>query len=343
MTIAVICVTAVLPLILQVHWRAGGDVESAQPEVAVIERTGVLLSRGVSPYQSWLDHGQLINPVPGKPSWFAMFPYLPLMAAFGLPAAWTHATPAVSDARLSLTLVTFAVSALALRWALVPSATKVRLAQVLLALPTGALFLATGGDDMPVLAFLALGLVGLTRGHWLMAGIGFGVAAALKLTAWPLTLTILSLGAVQRARQIRNTALLGGVIVAATVIPAIAVNPYAFLSNIVAYPFGFTVIPSPAASPLLGHVVSVLTPVPAHLFMAMSLLTCTVVIGIRVRNHWLLDQARAMLLVALLTLIALMTAPHTRAGYLIYPVNFLVWMQLFTHSSHGEFFKLRRR
>jgi hypothetical protein len=31
-------------------------------------------------------------------------------------------------------------------------------AQVLLALPTGALFLSTGGDDMPILALMLLGV-----------------------------------------------------------------------------------------------------------------------------------------------------------------------------------------
>ena len=73
---------------------------------------------------------------------------------------------------------------------------KIRVAQVLIALPTGALFLSTGGDDMPILALSLLGVAALQRRQTNLAGISLGLAAAMKLTAWPM-----AAGALLVARQ----------------------------------------------------------------------------------------------------------------------------------------------
>jgi len=53
-----------------------------------------------------------------------------------------------------MSLLTIAVGLIALQLFRAKREQKLRLAQVLFVLPTGALFLATGGDDMPILALM---------------------------------------------------------------------------------------------------------------------------------------------------------------------------------------------
>ena len=51
--------------------------------------------------------------------------------------------------------------------------------------------LATGGDDMPVVALMLLGLVALQRRRPVLAGLALGAASSLKFTAWPLVVLAL--------------------------------------------------------------------------------------------------------------------------------------------------------
>ena len=67
-----------------------------------------------------------------------------------------------------------------------PTGPRVLALQSMTVLPTAALPLATGGDDLPVAALLLLGLVLLQRRRPLWAGVALGVAASMKITAWPL-------------------------------------------------------------------------------------------------------------------------------------------------------------
>ena len=67
-----------------------------------------------------------------------------------------------------------------------PTDARFRAFQVLTVLPTAALPLATGGDDMPVVALMLLGLVALQRRRPVLAGLALGAASSLKFTAWPL-------------------------------------------------------------------------------------------------------------------------------------------------------------
>ena len=62
--------------------------------------------------------------------------------------------------------------------------------QVLVALPTGALAIVTGGDDLPVLATMLLGFVLAQRRQPVLSGVAMGLAGSLKLTAWPVLLLL---------------------------------------------------------------------------------------------------------------------------------------------------------
>ncbi len=108
------------------------------------------------------------------------------MGIFGLPSADRHGSEGLTDARIVMTLMTLFASGWALALLRLSRRQKIRVAQVLIALPTGALFLSTGGDDMPILALMLLGVAALQRRQTNLAGISIGIAAAMKLTAWPL-------------------------------------------------------------------------------------------------------------------------------------------------------------
>ena len=55
-------------------------------------------------------------------------------------------------------------------------------------LPTGALPMVTGGDDLPVLALLFLGLVLAAKRRPALAGLVLGLSGTLKFTSWPVIL-----------------------------------------------------------------------------------------------------------------------------------------------------------
>ena len=53
--------------------------------------------------------------------------------------------------------------------------------------------MVTGGDDLPVIALMVLGLALATRRRPISSGLAMGLAGTLKFTAWPLLL-LLALG-----------------------------------------------------------------------------------------------------------------------------------------------------
>lgn len=321
----VILAAAVLPLIVEVRWRHAGLTASAQPEVEVIERTGQLLSQGQSPYQSYYREGVLVHGVPGRPEWLSFFPYLPLMAVFGLPAAGVDVSTLLSDARVAMTVATMTVAVLALWCAPVLPGVKVRLAQILLALPTGAVFLATGGDDMPVLALMLLAVVAWQRGWWAVSATALGLAASLKLTAWPLALAVLAAGIVTGQRNARRTAGLTGLIVAAAVTPFVLRDPRAVMANVLAYPLGLTGASSPAASALPGHLLHLAAPDLTPMLLAAAVVVWGVVHARWLRRTWPPGLAQCLTLSGSGMLLLMCAAPATRFGYLIYPVNLAAW------------------
>ena len=327
---ALLIVTALgataLPLGLEAHWRGAGASGNAQPEVGVIERSGSALSHGQSPYHSYVDNGHLVDKVKGLPAFDSFFPYLPLMGVFGLPSAEDHRSRGLTDARILMTLFTVLVTCAALMLMRSGDDQRLRVAQFLLALPVGALFLATGGDDMPVLALCLLGVAGLQRRSTTLAGVSFGLAAALKLTAWPVVVGGLVVtwglsGWRAALRQLTWTAS----IVAVTVTPFAVRSPRAFLANVLAFPLGLAHVPSPAASDLPGHLITLWWPTLGH---ALGFVTFVVGGTFTVRwvmSRWPLAPESMLMLVGTIMAVAMSVASATRIGYLVYPVNLWLW------------------
>lgn len=328
----VLCALAVLgavvvPLALMAQWRQASPAGNyAQPEVMVIERAANLLYDGHDPYQAIWLHGRLQHEVANVPAYESYYPYFPLMSVFGAPATVTKHRTSLTDARVVMTLVTIGCLAGALVLLRLSGRHALRVTQILIALPTGAMFLATGGDDMPLLGLMLLGVAFLSRRRVHAAAIILGLSTAIKLTAWPMLLgaMLVARDGQGRARP-RTVALWAAVIVASTVVPYVVLNPATFLSNVVEFPLGLTHVVSPAASPLPGHLLTVLWAPLGHVLTPLTLVVGGYFLAKYLRGHWPLSLSRMLAVLALGTTVVILTASATRSGYVIYPLNFWLW------------------
>jgi hypothetical protein len=323
--------TVAIPLGLEARWRV------AQPEIGVIQRAGDNLSKDKNLYPTYDRHGKLIDPIEGIPSFESFFPYFPLMSVFGLPSAETHKTKGLTDPRIAMSLLTLLASGLALGLLRAPSKKKIRVAQSLLALPTGALFLSTGGDDMPILALTLLGVVALQRRQNNFAGISLGLAAAMKLTAWPMAFGALLVARDDKNRSawLRVAAWLVAVVVV-TVTPFAIRAPWAFMSNVFAFPLGLTSVASPAASALPGHVLTTLWAPAGHILAPVTFLVGGYFMAKYLRRHWPLTLPQLLAILSVVFLTMMCVASATRIGYLIYPLNFALWSWACTETVVPE-------
>lgn len=329
--VGLVLVGAVLvPLAMEVHWRTEQPTRGfAQPEVLVIERAASDLLKDGTPYQSYWRNGHLVNPVPHEAAYESFFPYFPLMSVFGLPHAAASTSSPLSDARVVMNIMTLVTGGAALLWLRASRRQKIRVAQFLFVLPTGALFLATGGDDMPILALSLLAVAALQRRANHVAGVSLGLAAAMKLTAWPL-----ALGALLVARDGRDATAWRRIltwlvaIMGVTILPFAVSSPFAFMSNVVAFPLGLAHVASPAASPLPGHLLTDVWAPVGHLLTPLTLLVGGYVGTRYARRHWPLNLSQLLAMLAVFSTALICVASATRAGYVIYPLNFALWSKV---------------
>ncbi len=302
----------------------------ATADPIVVARSAVLLLRHGNPY---LPAGELAT-------WQSYNPYLPAMTVFGLP--WSVGLRGViGDTRLWLTAASAVLFAVAFwmgaphraarcgacRRAVVWSAVFA-VASPLLALP-----LAVGITDPPVIALTCLALACVARSPRLpvVAGLAIGVACAMKATAWPALAVIAALlvardGGRVAARFAAVSVVTTAGLVAVTA-PGLLATPAALLQNTVLFPLGMTTHKTPAASPLLGHVLAD-TGRAGHL-AAVGLLVAAalaVAVSLVVRPPADVPAAARRLAVGLALLFLL--APATRFGYFAYPVALLGWSAL---------------
>ncbi|NNN19075.1 MAG: DUF2029 domain-containing protein, partial [Acidimicrobiaceae bacterium] len=188
---SLVFLTAVLvPLLAQILAQAGslGTIAHAQPEVLVIEAAGSRLLSGQALYPVIHTARLTVPSTSSVPLTNAFFPYLPGMALFGIGSALIHTPKALGDPRVGFVLITLVASGLAVVWRPKTQRSPMLAFQAMAILPTAALPLVTGGDDIPVVALMALGIVLLARQRWCWSGIVLGIAAILKFTAWPLVI-----------------------------------------------------------------------------------------------------------------------------------------------------------
>ncbi|MFF3097584.1 glycosyltransferase 87 family protein [Streptomyces cyaneofuscatus] len=294
----------VLPLVVLLA------LDRAQLEVEVVARSPALLLADGTPYAAH----------PLIPEDFT--PYLPGMAAFGLPEAVAGAGP-LTDPRLWMGAAFLAAFAYAL-----PTGTRREPLLWVTACPLVALPLAVGGVDLPVAGLMCLGLAEAARGRGGRAGLWLGLAAALKWTAWPalpVALALLAAGSAgDRRRAGPRCAFVALLTAAALVLPAAWRDPGAFHAHVIAFPLGLTDAVSSAASPLPGHLLA--THVPGGRPLALLLLAVSallVAVSLLLRPPATAPDAALRLAVGLLLAIAFL--PATRFGYLVHPLVLAVW------------------
>ena len=322
---AVFLAVAIVPLALETVWRShSGPGTHAQSEVIITEEAAQALVEGHNPYAKTYLRGPLAaRPVPTK----THLPYLPGMLVFGLPRTLDDASP-LTDARVWFAICSIVTLGIALGRSDALPAAKLRTAQVAVILPTGALLMATGGDDLPVLALMLLALVLLSdRPRW--AGLVCGLAAALKQTAWPL-IPFLLLAAPQR----RKVATGLGLVLLPVLIPFLVWDPGAFVEDAMKFPLGIGEGASAAGTPTLGSILAGALPggraVATVLFFAVVAATAG---WLFIRRPWPGPEGAARS-TAVVWLVAFVLAPAARFGYLVYPLSLFVWS--FTLSSERQ-------
>ncbi|MGN9908005.1 glycosyltransferase family 87 protein [Phytohabitans sp. LJ34] len=318
--------TALLPMVIQAVQRAGGRTDRAQEEVIVIEHGGQRLLDHGTPYLS----SDTIATLPPGEQLLGYLPYQPGMALFGLPRAiagdawWT-------DARIWFALVTIAALGLAIQL-LDRGPALLRALQIGTVLPLVPLTMATGGDDVPVLTLCLLALALCAARRYGAAGIAVGLAAALKLFAWPVVAVLLVHALTAGRPQVVRLAAGAIGLPALALLPAVLVDATAFVDNVIRFPLGEGVVTSPAQSPFPGYLIA--DNLPGGRVIAGALLAvAAVAIAVWLTRRPPRTAAAAATICGYGLLAAILLMPSTRFGYLLYPVAFLAWVPALRRPS----------
>jgi len=329
---AVFAASALVPLGMLVAQRAHGVAWSAQPEVDVVERMGRLLVQTGTPYTA----------VDTLARFQDYTPYLPAMAVFGLPRA-ELGDAGYTDVRLMFLTVSALLVALAVRLVR-PPRLPVRAVHLVAVLPATTLTVATGGDDLPVLALLVLCIACCHLGRAGAGGVAGGLALAMKLTAAPVLLVLAialhsatktnanktdatktdatKTDANRTERGGRRAAVFAGsalAVAAALVLPAALVSPAALVEHVIRFPAGLTGVESPAASPLPGYLLAHSGAAGRAAGLAL-LAVAAIAILVWVLRWPPRSAAQAAERAAVGLVVAMLLMPATRFGYLIYPL-----------------------
>jgi hypothetical protein len=295
----------------------------AQPEVAVIIRSAAMFVRQGTPYASPAA-------LAAAHSWHAYDPYLPALIVFGVPRAFVGGP--FSDPRIWFGAVFVATFGAAVR--ISRGLRPVWWTMLVAASPVVALPLAVGGDDLPVLGLMCLGLALASRGsrsQWpwaAAAGLALGLATAMKATAWP-AVAVVAVLLIARQGWRATTWFAAAVLGVALAIdgPAVTAHPAAALANTVLYPLGLANVASPAASLLPGHLLAS-TGAMGH----GAALVLMVLAGAGV-GAWMIvrpprDAYGTGWRLALGLALIFVLAPATRVGYFVYPLGLAAWLLL---------------
>ncbi|WP_424186048.1 glycosyltransferase family 87 protein [Actinokineospora sp. G85] len=286
----------------------------AQPEVWVIERSARALLAEGTPYLDLDTLGRAPHPDDYTP-------YGPSMTLFGFPRAVFGDHP-LTDSRVAFLVVS--VAALALAWRVLGKPrVPVGAAVLVAASPLTTLTLSVAGDDVAVLALVVLAAALAYRVAPAWAGLLCAVLVTMKLTAIPAAV-VLAVGVAARLGKRGLTAFLGSLVLGACAIsvPVLLVDPRSFVEHVINFPIGLGHAGSPASSPLPGHLIASLGPI-GHTAALVVLLTAAGAV-----TAWLLVRpprtaADALVRAATGLGAAILLAPATRWGYLVYPVVLL--------------------
>jgi hypothetical protein len=326
-------------------WMAAAG--RAQPEVGVIIRSAALLVHRGTPYESAAALATTHNPN-------AYDPYLPALIVFGLPRAMLGGG-VLTDPRVwfgAVFVVTFGAALAVLGRSRLGWWVAAVTASPIVAFP-----LSVGGDDLPVLGLLCLGLAvagaggrglpgprrralpdasgralpdarrrGLSWQCPVAAGVVLGMAAAMKPTAWPALVVALALIG---ARQGKRAAALFGLVATGTAVigdsALLMAAPGAVVANTIAFPLGMAKVASPAASVLPGRLIAATGPAGRWVAIALLVIAGAAVAASLVVRPPKDAHAAGWRLAIGITLMFLL-APASRYGYFVYPLGLAAWL-----------------
>jgi hypothetical protein len=311
---AMLCGAILFPLLWLIAHGFG------EPEVGVVATSANTLIHDGTPYRSTQALAATTNPNQYNP-------YLPLMAAFGVPQALLG-HELLTDPRVWFGAVFLATFAVALR--IGGARDSARWALLLTASPIIAFELCVGGTDVPMVAFMCLGFALLWReqGSYLItAGLALGVASAMKATAWPALIIAFALVYTRHGRRAAwRFAAVAVSVVLVIVGPFAALRPTALVKNTILFPLGLASVKSQADSPLLGHVLAQ-TGVLGHTIVVILLIGSGLAIAVSLVIRPPRDVPAATLRLVLGLSAMFVLAPSTRFGYFIYPAAMVLWLQ----------------
>jgi Glycosyltransferase family 87 len=320
LAIGVFAATALLPLAVAAQLRAEGDPgDHAQSEVIIVEEGAQALFDGRDPYAE----GYLDGPLSDRPLATQIhFPYMPGMLAFGVPRALGGHVP-WADARVWFTIFSVSVAVASVRRMPASAHARVRTFQVLFVLPTGALLLATGGTDIPVLALLLAACVLAQRGEAIGAGLVGGLALATKQTSL-LVLPFVALATAAGSERRRSLAI-SGLVGVGLAVPFAVWDFGAFVEDTVLFPLNVGHGASAAETPTVGSWLLDLFPAQRAVITALLVSVVGAVVVLLLVSGRGSSMSQACTRAAGAFLVAAALAPAARVGYLVYPVNLIAW------------------
>jgi hypothetical protein len=308
-----VCGAILVPLLWMV-WTGHGE-----PEVGVVATSAKTLIKHGTPYKS-----SQVLATTTDPNLYN--PYLPLMAAFGVPQALLGHGP-LTDPRVWFGIVFLVVFAFAL--SIAGAEDCIRWALLVTASPIIAFELCVGGTDVPMCAFMCLGFALLWRvgtRNLIAAGLALGIASSMKATAWPALIVAFALLYARDGKRAawRFTAVALSV-VAVIVGPFAVLRPGSLVKNTILFPLGLASVKSQAASPLLGHVLAQ-TGAVGHTVVVLLLIGSALAIAVSLVISPPRDVPAATIRLVIGLSAMFVLAPSTRFGYFIYPAALVLWL-----------------
>lgn len=330
LAVTVMAGAAVAPLVLAASGRSPGDRgATAQSEVLIVEEGATSLLHGRDPYAAAYDRGPLAGrPAPTR----THVPYPPGMLVFGVPKAVAGAGPG-TDARVWFLVVSLSVAIPALRRMRTDGDGRLLVFQVLFALPTGAMLIATGGHDLPVLAALLAGFVLLDAGRPVASGLAAGAALAMRQTSVLALPFLLAIAPREHRRRHLVAALLPPFVLT---VPFLLWDAGAFVEDVIRFPLGLGSGPSAARTPTLGRLLVDLAPAAGTtitIILVAAIVVATVAL-VAVRPPT--TVAGACVRAAGAYGAAFVLAPAARFGYVVYPLSLVAWAAAFSRGAGTE-------
>jgi hypothetical protein len=126
------------------------------------------------------------------------------------------------------------------------------------------------------------------------------------------------------------------VIMGPVVLPVALSNPSAFIDNVIRFPLGLAGVSSPAASALPGHILVAAVPGIHRAYVVTVVVIGGALLVWRLWRRPPGNAAEAASLSGWVMLIAIVLAPATRVGYLLYPINLFVWAWMLRQADEPD-------